>query len=270
MQVQKAERRLLGLNKRESELLSALERLKTASMQELADELKLPRTSLYWPLDQLYKRNLVVYEKVGKRKRWYSRMGELPLRKKLGSLETVAGDVRVVEGVEQIKELYRLSLDLHPTERVLILEGTVAATSIARKGGIDFLTEYHERAYKNKIIVESIFGEKLYENVLRMIVDPKIVRSLSRLNTWIAHIVPEEWMNVDAAVVLFRETAIIADWTKTHAVLVNNPEIVRLLRNFCEVFQLTGRKVDIVSEIRSAVAKSSSNAPAGEDAQPRE
>ena len=224
-------------------------------MQELADYLVLPRTSLYWPLTQLYKRSLVSYEKVGKRKRWYSRMGELPLRKKLGSIESVAGNIRVVESVPQLKELYNSALDLHATERVLILEGNMAARSVAQQGGIAFMTSWHERAYKQKIIIESVLGAKVYEDLLRQSINPEVVKSLARWDTWIAHIVPDEWINVDAAVVIFRDVAILADWTKGHAVLINTPEIVSLLKNFCKVFQLTGRKVDIVAEVRNAAAK---------------
>ncbi len=254
MQVSRPERMLLDLNRREAQILQALETLKSASIQELAGHTKLPRTSIYWPLKQLSKRNLIAYEMAGKRKRWYSRMGELPLRKKLGSLESIAGDVRVVEGAGQLRELYDIAIDLHPTERLVILEGNLSAQSIREQGGIDFMTKWHERAHQKKIIIESILGEKVYTDLMRQTIHPSIVGSLSRLNTWIAHIVPDEWINVDATLLLFRDTAILADWTRTHAVLVNTPEIVALLRSSCKVFQLTGRKVDIVAEVRSVFA----------------
>jgi len=263
--VSKEERRLLSLTKRETELLRGLETLKKASMQDLSDTLKVSRTSLYWPLTQLQKRNLVAYEMLGKRKRWYSRMGELPLRKKLGSLESVAGDVRVVEGVEQLRELYSIAIDLHATERLIILEGNLSAQSIREQGGIEFMTTWHARANKKKVIIESIFGEKVHTELVQSSIDSNIVKSLSHLSTWIAHIVPDEWINVDATLLLFRDTAILADWTRAHAVLVNTPEIVALLRNSCKVFQLTGRKVNIVAEVRNAAAKLIS-APTGKDA----
>jgi len=255
MKITPAEQALLEFTKREKVILAALERLGDASMQELADYIRLPRTSIYWPLTQLCKRNIVAYNIAGKRKRWYSRMGELPLRKTLGSLESVAGDVRVVEGTAQIREMYNTALELHKTERVLILEGNAAVSSIAKQGGIDFMLAWHRRAHKNGIIIESVIGQKVYDKLLRLTIDPKVVKSLAQWETWIGHVVPDEWIEADAAAVIFRDVAILADWSKARAVLINTPDIVRLLRNFCAVYQSLGHKVDIVSDVRGAASR---------------
>lgn len=256
MRISNDELKLLSLNKNEIRLLKALEGRQGVSLQELSERLSVPRTSVYWPLSQLQKRNLVGYEMVGKRKRWYSRVGESALRRKLGALESVAGDVRVVEGVENIQELYRLALDLHPAERILILEGNVSVRSIAREAGTSFMAEWHGRALEKQIIIESIIGETVYAQLLKRAINPIVVRSLARLERWIAHIVPDVWIHTDASLVIFRDSAILADWSRAHAVFINTPEVVALMRGLCEGMRFAGRKVDIVSDVRAAAKDS--------------
>lgn len=256
MAITTEERRLLSLTKQEEALLKYLEK-RQASMQEIAETLKRPRTSLYWPLTQLEKRNLVGYRLVGKRKRWYSRLSELPLRGKLGSLQSAAGDVRVVEGVESMRELWAAAFDRHPGERMTILEGNAAVYSVTEKTGIDFMLEGHKRAYERKIVIESILGEKVYADMAKQRVNPRIVKSLAQWNTWIGYVVPDEWIESDAAVLIFSDSVILADWTRERAILINTPEIVALLKSLCSVFQLIGRKVDIVSYVRSIASQHS-------------
>jgi sulfur relay (sulfurtransferase) DsrC/TusE family protein len=245
MIISKDERNLLLLSKREIVIINALEQLKEASIQDIADHVEIPRTSLYWPLSQLLRRHLVAFKKVGKRKSWYSNMNQTLLRKNLGSISSIVGDVRVVESVEHMRELYMKALELHPAERVLILEGNKAVLSIAKHGGVEFMASWHAQAHKNNIIVESIIGESVYIKLIKNVMTPKVLQSLAMLDTWIAHRVPDTWLDVDSAVVLFRDVAIL--------VLINSPEIVRLIRNFCEMYQHIGSKVDIVAEVRKVV-----------------
>ncbi len=252
MALSKEERRLLGVSTTQSRILRSLDKQADGiSIQALAKIAALPRTTLYWPLKQLERRNLIAFEYAGKRKRWFSRLSELPLRKKIGSLQSVAGDVHVVEGVEQIRKLYNLALDLHPSERLLILEGIAAAKSIRKKGGLPFISAWHVRAQRQRIILESILGEKTLNTSAQ--IDSRVLKSLSRLTLWIGYTVPDKWIDVDSTILLFRDAAVIADWKEERAVYINTPEIVRLIRNFCEVYKIVGKKVDIVSHIRTSL-----------------
>lgn len=253
MELSSEEQKLLALTPRERLVLKALEKLKKASMQELAEHLSLPRTSIHWSLTQMYWRNIVAYELKGKRKRWHSRVGELTFRRRLGALESVTGDMRIVEGVEDIRALYRSALELHTTERVLILEGNQAVHTIARKFGIPFMLEWHSEAQKRKIILESILGEGAYEDLQMKRIHPEVVKSLSQLEMWIGYVVPDTFINTDVALVLFRDVAIITDWDTERAIVINTPETVRLIRSFCTAFQEIGRKVDIASYVRKII-----------------
>lgn len=252
MKLSVEEQILLGLTKREQLVLRSLEKLGQASMQQLAEHIKLPRTSLYWPLMQLYGRNLVAYELRGKRKYWYSRVGESIFRQKLGALESITGDMRIVEGVENIRALYRSALDLHKTERVLLLEGNRAVHSVTKKFGLAYMLQWHKEAQKRDIILESIVGEKVYENLGQNRINKEIIKSLANFKLWIGYVVPDSFIETDVALMLFRDTAIITDWQTERSVVINTPETVRLLRGFCSALQTAGKKVDIASYVRQA------------------
>lgn len=251
MELSSDERKLLGLTKRELLILKALEKLEGASMQELAEYLKLPRTSIYWPLTQMYGRNIVAYELAGKRKRWHSRVGELTFRRRLGALESVAGDMRIVEGVENIQALYLAAIDLHQTERVLILEGNLAVHTVARKMGIPFMLTWHAEAKKRKIILESIVGEDTVAAIDAGKIHRDVIQSLAQIELWIGYVVPDSFIHTDVALVLFRDVAIVVDWDTGRAIVINTPETVRLIRSFAEGFKEIGRKIDIAGRVRS-------------------
>lgn len=150
-----------------------------------------------------------------------------------------------------MRALYNKALDLYPTERILVLEGSTAIHSVAQKGGIEFMLRWHTRAHEKKVIVESIISEKTYLQLEKKLINAKIVKSLARWKTWIGYVVPNDWIDVDAALVLFRGKAILADWSKEQAILIDTPEIVELLKNFCIVYKTVGKKVDIVKHVRS-------------------
>lgn len=257
MKLSAEEQQLLGLTKREQLILRSLEKIGPASMQQLAACTKLPRTSLYWPLLQLYGRNLVAYELKGKRKYWYSRVGESPFRRRLGALESITGDMRIIEGVENIRALYRSALDLHKTERVLILEGNLAVHTVTKKFGVPFMLEWHKEAQKRNIILESIVGEKTYKDLGQKSLNKEIVKSLANFKLWIGYVVSDTFIETDVALMLFRDVAIITDWETERSVVINTPETVRLLRGFCSALQMVGKKVDIASYVRQAANTSS-------------
>lgn len=249
------EKQVLDLTERELLVLKLLERIGSVSMSELANILRLPRTSLYWPLSELKRRGLVGYELKGKRKQWFSRMHAQPFQKKLGSLESIAGDVRVIEGINEVKKFYQTILDLPAGERVLILEGNKAVRTITQKAGVEFMRAWHMRAHKQRIIFESILGEQIYQDLTDRLLRPEVIKSLAQWELWIGYIVPDEWIEGDTALLLFKNTAVLVDWESERALVVTTPEMVAQFRRFCEAFKVAGRKVNIVSDVRTVARK---------------
>lgn len=248
---------MLDLTPREVVVLRALEKSNGEGLQihELSDVLTLPHSSLTYTLGQLYERNLVTYDLRGRRKVWQSRLGEVAFRKRLGALESVAGDLRVVEGVEDIKALYLSALELHAHERLTILEGNAAVHTLRVKTGHEFMREWHTMAIKREIIAESILGESGYADIRAARIHPAVVESLTRFKLWIGYVVPDAFMNIDVAVIAFREVIILVDWASERAVVINTPEPVRLIRGFLDALVMTGRKVDLVKEVKLAAEK---------------
>ncbi len=248
---------MLDLSPREVVVLRALEECDDDGLQiyELSDVLSLPHSSLTYTLGQLYERNLVAYELRGRRKIWQSRLGDVAFRKRLGSLESVAGDMRIVEGTEAIKALYLSALELHPHERLTILEGNAAVHTLRVKVGHEFMREWHTLAIKREIIAESILGESGFADIRAARIHPAVVESLTRFKLWVGYVVPDAFMKIDVAVIAFREVIIIVDWASERAVVINTPEPVRLIRGFLDALVMTGRKVDLVKEVKLAADK---------------
>ena len=254
MKISREEIKLLDLTPREVVVLRALEKNTHAGLQihELSGALKLPHSSLTYTLGQLYGRNLVAYELRGKRKMWQSRLGEVAFRKRLGALESVAGDVRVVEGAEHIQKLYFSAIEVHRHERVLFFEGNLAVHSIKTKLGLEMMQRHHELSVEREVILESIIGEDTINDIKNGTLGHDVLRSLARIKLWVAYVVPDAVMQTDVALVMFRDVALVTDWATERSVVVNTPEPVRLLRNFCDAFIAMSRKVDVVKLVKES------------------
>lgn len=256
MHLDKEEIRLLNLNQNESALLNVLEKEKDGlSIQDLSKKLKTPRTSLYWPIQGLQSRGLVTYVLKGKRKNWLSKLGDSRLRQKIGSLESISSQVRIFEGRDQLKDLYKAVFSLHAEERVVIIEGSKAALSIAEKGGISFMVEWHTTVLEKKLIIESIFALSTHKKLKEGIIKADIVKSLARLHLWVGYLVPDRWIDTDSAILIFRDSLILADWQTERGVLINNREIVSLTANLVEIYKENGEKIDIVSLMRTLAGR---------------
>ncbi|HEV7449385.1 MAG TPA: hypothetical protein VGP13_02485 [Candidatus Paceibacterota bacterium] len=216
------------------------------SIQGLVKTTRLHRTTVYWPLGRLQERGLAAFDLVGKRKRWYAVADPFSL---LGKVEST--DTQAIKGVEAIRRLYNKALESKRTDRVLILEGTKAIHSVARKGGVEFLERWHIRAHEKGIIVESILGEKTLRDLANQLVHAKVVKSLARWRLWVGYTVPDEFIDFDATLVVFGNRAILADWERGYAVSIENTEIVALIKSFCRAYKMLGKKIDIVKYIKT-------------------
>ncbi len=254
MKMSRQDIKLLNLTPREVVVLRLLEKDGSAGLQihELSDRLSLPHSSLTYTLGQLYARNLVAYALRGRRKVWQSCLGDVTFRKRLGALESVAGDMRIVEGAAQIKELYFSAIEVHRHERVLFFEGNLAVHSIKTKLGIEMMRKHHELSVEREVILESIIGEDTITDIKNGTLGHDVLRSLARIKLWVAYVVPDAVMNTDVALVMFRDVALVTDWATERSVVINAPEPVRLLRNFCEAFVAMSRKVDVVKLVKES------------------
>lgn len=242
------EQRLLNLGKTEKIVLKALYKLEKASIKDIAAYTKLPRTTLYWPLLQLQKRDIVAFTLRGKRKLWH--LTNLTISPIISSAVSTPEGISVVEGVSNIHELYQRALNQFKTERVLILEGNKAVHSIADKSGLSFMLTWHKEAQRREIILESIVGEKTYNAIRQKQIRKEVLKSLGNFKLWIAYVLPDKFLEGDAALLLFQNVAIITDWSQERSILIQTPEVVQLIRGFCEALKLLGSKVDIVTVVR--------------------
>jgi predicted transcriptional regulator len=249
MKVDKKMAAVLGLSVLEQKVLSVLETKGSLSMQELSDKVGAPRTTVYWPLTRLHKRGLVGYNTIGKRKRWHSALEHAAILGKNRETE-------LIRGVDSMRRLYNQLLLLGRNERVIFVEGKRAIHAVAEKAGIEFMTHWHTRAHEKRIIIESVISKTTFEEIASHKVRKRVVESLARWETWIGHVVPDELLNPNTAVVIYPHGAIIADWDNEQALHITQPEFVSTLRKMRDMHQILGEKKHIVAHTRTAASRS--------------
>lgn len=243
----KQEITLLDLKPGEVRLINVLEASQTGlDMAAMQKQLALPRTTLSSELHRLQERGLVRAERKGRSNVWHAALGSTLLRQSTASWDESFAEVRVYEGVEEIKELYRRALAVRQEERVTIVEGKQAVNAIGEKAGITFIESWHTVALERKLIMESLFSEDTIRRIQAGEIAPRIIKSLQRFVLWVGFVVPDNVINTNSALILFRHSLILVDWNKERGVYVENREIVTLMRHMIEVYKSQARQVNLV------------------------
>lgn len=218
-------------------------------MSRLQKRLALPRTTIASELYRLQDRGLVRADRVGRNNIWKSTLDHSVLRQPAGAAQGVFSEARVYEGVTEIKDLYRRALTIHKAERVTIVEGTQAVKTIADKAGVEFVASWHSVALERQLIMESLISEHTLRQVQAGDIAPEIITSLQRFVLWVGYVVPDNIINTNSALLVFRDSLILVDWNKELGMFIENREVVTLIRHLIEAYRAHARQVNLVKLI---------------------
>jgi len=257
---------LLGLKPKEAAILRALTG-RELSIAELSDKSKVARMTLYPLLTRLRARDLIDYRRRGKRRLW----GLVPsaeLRKRLEVAQSELapqaerrGDtVRLASehGSELVfhrgvRRITAVISELIRQERGSVLKGIQSTSSGytgLQKAGESVASKINDLIKRNKIIVESVLDESFLETARTKTGNRWKKSYLGRMANTV--IVPNEYLDFDADLFLFRKRALLINWHDEIAIDITNDEMLKLLGRLFDFMHAVGKKVDTNARIRES------------------
>lgn len=252
---------LLGLDSIEKGIL--LTAVIPVSQTQIANTLGVARTNLYSYLENLTKRGFLRTKQRGKRK-FYLSLTETELQKhiltslidihKVSPL-IINDQISIFIGKKSIQNIW-LELGNQPKHsRVIALQPTKALQIALSKVPLSVSRQNHNLLIKNKIIVEQLAEEDIYEYTKKYLSDMQELTNVfpdfeKRTSSTI--IFDKDTFNSQAEVFLLVDSILLVDWDKDFAIKIKSLELIDLLKKLIEFAKVNGKLVDNVLETKKS------------------
>ena len=254
---------VLGLSKREALIFSALRTREHITVSDLAEKIKIPRTTTSFLLNKLKKRKLAEKISVKNHTEWRLVPREeltKKFRKILRAFETnadilggIAGDeieIEACQGRNNIKRAYRRMLSAGINDRVYAIQGNKSAALSLEKLRKEYFFDLHKETKNKKLIIEGVISESTLQLFQKLGI--KELRShLDRLV--IAYIIPDEYIDFDMDIIFFGNLLFLINMEKEIVLFIKNETIVSAFKGMLLLAQNAGRKIDLNSYIKKLI-----------------
>lgn len=261
----------LGFSAKESGFLSALLGLKRSTVSALGKKTLMPRTTLYTIIEKLEKRGLIHKVGVGNHSEWevlapdalYRKVKSslngfkenLPELEKMYGADTAVKIPAVVTSYEThdgMKKAYESILRLSKGERVYSIEGVRSVEAKLKHFKKDYVVEWQETFKKKGVIIEGLTGEGTL-SVLKKMDAEHLHAQFGK--TVIAGLLPDEYLDFETDMFCFHNTVVIVIPARDRVVIIQSPEIARMIQNLFRLAQHFSRKIDLNAFVSGLIAE---------------
>ena len=265
------ELRTLDLTHAEEKTLQVLLAGKTLSISALAREAILPRMTVKACLDRLHRRGLVRHVGTGYRSLWKiagreklqnqlwegisyldSKLSKAELSERLGVKISESTEFFAFQGVDNIQKLYLWFFLNHFGQRVRGIQPNLSSRTIMEKLGAEKVTQINDSVRQNRLIIEAILPESVKEAYRSMVDDPELLSSVCGRTTAV-YLVPDSLLQFNADMILGNNIAIFANWQEEVAVLMRNPEFLKILNVLYDLLAQVGKSFDQNAYVASLI-----------------
>lgn len=245
--------RLLGLSSKERRVYRSLDET-PLPVSEIRKETSLPRMTVHYALERLWKRGLL--ERVKRNKRFlYSRVPWEQLLKQLLPTQGVpeggtripvseSADIIIHKGWNGIYAMYKRITEENKGQRLHTIQTTFSTKHIFENYSLEQLDSLHELMKENEIIVEDIVESDFFEPVFSRFgeedFESAVNSFLDRLT--VTYVLPENYIDFTTDMVIFKDVVVFIDWSKQIAFEVKTDQIVEMCMNFYEILREKAEK----------------------------
>jgi len=257
------ELQVLDLTPAEEKTLQVLLEGKTLSVSAIARTATLPRMTVHACLQRLHGRGLVRHEGTGYRSLWRivgreklqrklwegltyldNKLSKAELSERIGVKISETTEFFAFQGVDNILKLYQWFFLNHFGQRVRGIQPNPSSKTILEKLNPQKVAQINASVKQNRLIIEAILPESVKEIYRAMAAkDPSLLSTVAGRTTAV-HLVPDPLLQFNADMILGPRIAIFANWAEEVAVLIRNPEFIKLLSNLYDLLAQTGKSFD--------------------------
>jgi DNA-binding MarR family transcriptional regulator len=246
------QRRALGVNKKEQQLLDALYKKGVLNTMELAFEAKVPRVTAMRLLKILRERGFVARQTLLNEVRWSLVRPELHIKRLQKIFTDMPGtsaknalplsdiaSVSVYRGAHELLESNRAFFAGHPGERLYAIEPNGIWKHFAK-------VPQDEWVHVNKIL-------KQKKIIVELIVEADYKKSLTHVKESLqdsfldlaaeTYLVPPGALHSSTEICIFRDSALLLDWEQLVGVEIKNPSTVHLLKGMFTLLKSQSRRI---------------------------
>lgn len=248
---------LFGLSPQEKKVLNLLApSKKPLTATAISSLVKEPRTTINFYLRKLSLKGWVKRTKISKYPYplWYlSEKSEIK-NSIFDSLSTMGVPLDTLattttrEGYEQVIAAYEKILEVGKTERVIVIQGSIAPSAALLNLPTEFIERIHSTQKQKRIILEGVTSNKglsVFKNMsLR-----ELKSHHGRLT--VVHIIPDEYLNFDAEIFLFHHKAIIIQPSSSRALIIDDENTTQALNMLFNFIKEHAEKIDLNAYIKS-------------------
>jgi len=253
----------LNISAKEAKILKTLAPLNSAQITNLANETKIPRTSVEFYLKKLNKRGLVEKIKIKNHNEWRKTDDQKLLsqfRDIINNLDFYSEVVGKIEDKSIVIEIFRSNkkiieavsklLKLNPAYRIYYIQCANSPKYQLTKIPKEFVFEFHKKLKKSGIIMDVIAAEsilpffnKLSVKELKSHLDRKMVN----------YLITDEYIDFDADIIMHNDLIIILNYHDESVIFIKNKLISNIFSSLFEFMQNFAKKIDLNKHIKMLI-----------------
>ena len=232
-------------------IFSSLESEKSLLPSALTRKTEASRTTLIRALKNLHDRGLIESTKMGKRNGW-KRIPQGVLEKNLLTSAKQIGisvtglevpGFRLVRGADALtQEFWYLIESLPRNGRLAGIQPTQSGLHSTKKMGTAEVIRINEYIKKRGIIVEAILEENFINELLKRHGSEWLKSFIGRAAS--TAMIPDEYLQYLADIYLAGDRAVLANWDSEIGVVIDNRDVVELLRSMFKFLHDSGKRLD--------------------------
>ncbi len=249
--MKKKESNLLQLLPSEKKVFGVLSAVETISPAEIVRRAKTSRTTVLHVLNKLQSRGLIQSVVVGKRKEWKRTSGSV-LEQEISGIETFfdiphkKGSIpgfAIISGTTELKYKYWELLKTIPKHgRFVGVQTTDSGLSCIKKLGEDEVRKMNEFISKQQFVVVAVLEEDWLSRIAKKHSKEWLLSFKNRIAA--TAFVPKNYFSFNAELDIFGTKAMLVNWEDESAVLIENKEVVHMLKSLFQFMHDNGRRLN--------------------------
>lgn len=239
----------LGLNKNETLMLGLISKYPAINISDLAQRIKVARTTLYTPLSQLIKRKLVVAKKQGREKVFSLAAAQYPWQSK----EETPADITFIKGVESFLSLINKTVDINRGDRVRWIQPNGALRILLEKGDLQDLIRLNNKIVSSGIIIEALLEDD-YFRIYKSIVGNERFKEVAKSfigRPYEGYAVRPGVLDEFTEIITFSHHAALINWKSGEGFVTSKKDLVSFFNGYIDLMESSSKKVDMTSVVKS-------------------
>ncbi len=240
----------MGISNKDFKILNTLNSCGESSILPLATKIKMPRTTVSFRLQKLFKKEWVEKIKVKNHPEW--RVSNNFKGLILGELVSKEFMVTHYSGAINIEKVFADMLKNKSEERIYFIEPNQQIKKFISDTNSGFFTDVINLLKLKKHISEGVSSEKNLE-ILNGYNKKMLKNMISKMS--IIYVIPDKYLSFDDNIIIHKNFVYLFNFYKNSVTKIESESFAKSIKSIIIALQNFGKKIDLNQYIREILAK---------------